>query len=1823
MASLSDRNYFPSLEECLSGEQVLLSWRQLCTALSDESGARQTSLTVTRFLSDDYVCSLFKEPSTAFAPPSEATNRDFQTKTAPVNVTSASIAAHVITKVKQDAEWLSKSAQVNLVAALRVVIVELQALPARYLLGPLSFQDAANLQEAAGLQSGRGTFFLSELGASVSLDSDEIMADFDKAENRRRRLFDTLLTERRAFMMAADYLCSLRSYKRLPIIVKAPIEQLVVLSSSQDSPASQISTHLNFVATCMQSIETGFRPLTEVPEQQDEMEVDWLRTLLTEVIHAISIIFQIVDSLRTEFPPSDAINQWFILMEKYSFFSTIQPVHPLISELIIPLTTLSTALSIALLKPTTSLIFLSEDNMLQSEELRDSAFLLKSEVLEQVHTAVINACYGDLDGAMPVIFTWSLVLHGINLAYQGIRERQDSMLQQKAREKFGYLSDGRSPAARRNSAGSIFSLEPSRFDSFLENPTSPKDLQGVEHLASTATAQGRVFDVMSNMAMALGPSAEGSMTPLLSSRIRSTLVEVLKICYPILGYQAETVGSFVSLLTPGKDYWDLESEIALETSQDAVAMVLHDDYLMQSYFEQAVDRYPYETLPFVNQCRALCTADMPPTDDKYDTVLSFLKNTPSLTFVLPEQFQGLDIGQGRDNANSFRLLEDLSLIQMPASWRRKDTDERAFQIPAGTYGRFITDTGRVVMMEYPHSTLALLGRQLEISLVKEGYRDEPSTLTPDELAEVICLLATIFRMHHLKRPKSGNCSSLVRSDDDLMHEVSRHMSDARDVVSIVCEMMEYYMQDDIAADEDSAVTILTSCIKFLDAMLDVQPSRIWSFLVRSELLSSDSRAGKLAKLTGNLDLVSERFNFLVSCLSFFSRLIDTAMSSAIQRRMGNKATSRQKQELNPWAGTAEKVLTRVSLSISQACVDIFESTSTWRFNSETYRLALLGKVVSVLNKMLLYSFGMGDCPASENLVSCLQPAASYIVDCFLSPATGTMRFQPILNSFISTLLSPYSTLYPTRASIIRDQLVSVLDFSTALLRTARYLERSPVMIQTYFFKCSTLLARLVAWSDLTQAHVMRLLQALVMSTASSDAEPPSLLGYLGPHVSKSFIQSLSSLGKPFSLPRESRAIWSFLSSVLRNRQQWMSNCLLTGKTPREAMKQKASQAGVSSRAIFSSALLKLKSLNTLDGVEALAVLDFVSSAQNYWPWTIFTLLRDASHIDALRQYVRDLKPWTQTIKLDAVGTSVNARIAAYVAEILAMQLYHLRHQRSSNPLAQSLESDLDYYLRDGVEVAAYNQSLHNNFAKNFSNKYCGCSLDKFKRTTLAPQELGTNYYYHMDYANDMLKFDYSWLGRKDNGFENEMKLANLNLSLVDAQIALFHAWEFLLVELSSCLPSSQPLLRQMLQVAQQCLNANQVQAGPEAIFHNLVESRANLALIVIQRLVKARLAVKDVNQLLDAVVSSIYAVDEPFSKDSIAHYRTLLKTLFVTLRAYHLSDQKQTPAAEAESPDSLSVNVTQTVLNVLDHVVGKGFRSLVSIIHDKDFQAWPEDLTLLTAILQACLSLSSIEQSQTQVLNIMTTHDIMHAALSLFSWSDQLTHEGDPVYGELSILFLLELSTLPMLAEQLACDGLVSSLMSANLVKYMLRSNLSPYGDTPFAQRCYAVWAKGFLPLMLNMLAALGAGLATEVTYVLNQFSHLLDASVDRFEAPGTNRTKSRSETQYLTLVAASEVHSLALLTRVLAAMRANNNRDIPPVEWDAASMLENVDFWLSGQKLLKERLLPLDAREVEWRSTRVAEGVEGVDNLLEKKVVCQLEAVRDILSDEMESLKD
>ncbi|KAJ0118320.1 hypothetical protein J7T55_009103 [Diaporthe amygdali] len=1824
MASPPNGVYFPSLDECLKGDKLVLSWKLVASALQDASTDRLTSPCLKDFLQDRYVTDLIRSPATAFTKPTPQSRADFETKTAAIHVTPTPNEKYDIKAIKEDSLWLSSSVGINEVAALRIVVIEFQNRPQSYLAGPFSAQDIINLHQAVGADGTQANTLLAFVNAADTADADTIWADFNTQAGRRRRLVDLYMSERRYLMAFVDGVLNLILNETLSEIneVKAELSAQVLMTifgqrllkdvrNDTRQLEKLVSTYLELVPECLTSPDSALRAsVKDVKVHPEELELVWTRTSLTETLHLLASIFRIID-LSSVFLSADIVSRWFRFVDAYGFLDQLQGSDDLTAEVIQPIKHLICIISMRILNLPRAIMFLDGEISLQVNE---DSYFTSGSTLKEIHESVVNAANASLLTSGPVIFSWALILQRMLRSHHERLELRDLQQNRQAQEGFERELEHveeRPGVGRRSSAGSVVSMETQSYDQFLSTSFASNslqwDLQEVENLAGAVTAGGQLYDFMTDMALSMGGAQNAAFRPSLGSRVRHVLLDFLKFSFPVTGYISEPVTTLLAVLSAGQGYWDIPEKKSLSLSDDVVAVALDDPLILQFYILQALQRYPYEFLPFTSLCKILstCLAE----DDRSGLILKSLLKTPTLTLPLPDPYWQFTADE--EELGKLELTQDFPLFAVSPNRKRLIADEEPFCIPAGTFGNLASDTGHIAQVQFEHSTIALLGKRLEANLAPDSYELALGPLQADELAETVSLLATAIRCENIKASaKSSSSSADVEAGLAILQEASRALPRTKDIVSVICDTLDYYVDGELANLEASRIRVMTTCLQFLDSILSICPGRVWSYMTRCDLLISDSRAGRLSRITGTLDLVDERFELLSTVVKFFSNLVANAMKGTIQKKIGSKASGRSVEKENPWLGTSDKAMVQVNLSIAHTAIDILENSLTWRFSSEIHRSILVGDLIPVLDNIVTYSLSVSASDKSNTLTAFLEPAAQHIVDGFLSSSSSSLRFQPLLSSMLVALGMPDSSLYPKRSEIISKRQVAVLDFATTLVRVANYLGKPTVAIEDQILKCSSLLARLCATDTSYKNSVLSLLGAMAERLGREDTEAPSLLGYLGPHISRSFLQTISQLDKPFERPAVSRKTWKFFSTIMRNGQHWMANCLLTGKTPREALGNEGKLSKLAPDSILRTALTRLRSIRTLSTSETLAILDLLTSAHNFWQWTVFASQEDNSCLAELRAYVRQLKSASVTAKVNPSQACDEARIAAYIAEALAMHLYHLRKTGREEEFAQELVNDVDYYLREGVTVSGYNSSLHANFAKNFSKQYPGFSLESFQRTLLIPRELGDEYYYALNLADKMLRFDPGWAGpRERNGFRHEMAAANLNLSLVDAQI--------------------------MMQVTEQCLVSNQGNQGPERIFQRITQSRANLAMVLVQRLTDASLVAKDIAELLEVIWTTLNGIDNPFTPDQIQYWRTMLRMLYVVLRGYRTSPaadgieaeggaQKTTRSRPAQRVREINtdgdriVEVLQCVLNILQRVVAQGFRSLVALIHDPVVAVLPEDLALLTAILQACLCLPGIDQVSGQVLNIMISEDVGQAATSLLSWADKLAVKGDPVYGELSILFLLQLSNVPVIAEHLASDGLLGQLTSANITTHIQRPNVSPFADNVGAQRCYDIWAKGILPLLLNVLSApgLGPNVATEVACVLNQFPNLLHSSVDRIEAPGMSRTTTRGSSQYVTLLGVSEINSLALLTQVLGKYRSEFNHEIPEVSWDSATALENVDYWLTSRKILRERLLPLGQREADWRTMKT--GIEEV-SVLEQKVVSLLETVKEVLGDDSE----
>ena len=425
----------------------------------------------------------------------------------------------------------------------------------------------------------------------------------------------------------------------------------------------------------------------------------------------------------------------------------------------------------------------------------------------------------------------------------------------------------------------------------------------------------------------------------------------------------------------------------------------------------------------------------------------------------------------------------------------------------------------------------------------------------------------------------------------------------------------------------------------------------------------------------------------------------------------------------------------------------------------------------------------------------------------------------------------------------------------------------------------------------------------------------------------------------------------------------------------------------------------------------------------------------------------------------------------------------------------------------------------------------------------------------------------------------------------------------------------------MAVAATDCLKANCDNSLPDTIFERLTLSRANLAFTLLQRLLEVKSTEPEVLALLVVTWDTlrIYNSDlgSALGGESADYYRVLLRILCLALQ-FHSTSSKPTDTDASPSNGAARMPVakstTPIALEILSTIVAQGFRSLTIALHDSSSSTQPSDFILLTAILRCILQIPDITRNPTHLLDAFADSQTARCASTLFSWADQLVTSGDPIFGDISILFLLEMSSVPSLAESLAVEGVLSHLLSTNLIRLLQSRAFGPF-DQPI--RMYGIWARGILPLLLNLLHAVGPPLGAEIAAALNTFPHQLERASSSFAS--TSRDKSSQA--HITLSMASEAATLSLIVTILQSFKEAGSSAgiessaIEDVKWDRVQVKEDVEELLQKRDYLLDMIVPANEREESWIRENSLDESSDSEHKLEQKVVEELETILGILN--------
>ena len=1860
--------FFPPLSSLLTGSSRLLSLQTVHDAFSLAPTLAACNETLEKFCYDASTFSLLSSCPDALSRPSAKSKADFEARTAPIQVSGSQNGEYDLEQMKKDALELSGQLGVEESFALRIVVLEWQSRAEEQLV-----RDGENANKGAELGASVRGKSLRPLNGSIN-GSVRPEIDFGDDSARRRRQLQIYVAERSSRLKLGADLLGYEASREKPAQAETWMDdlarQLVKERLKLDKDAS-IADHV--FERCMAALDEQLQvlddtgKLPDVARQSDEEMLMYAAATFNDIVTILRLLL-VVLYVRRDTATSSMVLAWFQRLESVNYFITLKPspAWPDTTELqclvsLISLTILDASAVVSQLRE----IYSQSTGGVRYPRLDAAKYIEDENCVRKLNIILYRACISNITIMSPAFFAWAAITRLIRDAAEEHSKIRERMLGDGSSDN---EMSGRRRSSRRDSREdmSLFEKLWSALQSVELEPEVRED--PFTWFATYATAD--VFDLVGQMSVSVSSTYIAKFDKSTQHIARTLLLQLLQAGLSITIYGGEILEAILAVLTPSHPTGNANVD---DTSSRLCNSFILDDLFRLEILDQALIRYPFELSPTLRLLTSLASAQTTVLD-----IIQLLDGLKSLTIMVPEHFNAYTLENEEENASEIRLEEDFALFvsRQALAWHgpshvsrktlttgsgeESDRGANVMSVPAGTLAKVLKESRPMVFkLEHAHSGLEYLGLLLSTRLPSSEMCVMPGqhSLDLSTAADIIALINAL--LNACLDGRLGEQESML-----VLGKMSDALPVEMDIVNVVTELFESELLAHLdQTSQEGSLDVLIACAELFATLVKVEPGRLWTAFGRSSLLGFNGGTNALAAVVGGTETAVGHFKFLSACTAIFTHLIDDAIGGLIKRRPTERSARRARfdspTDKNEY--TPERTMQRVLSAFTGVMLEAWESLGEWRFVDPAEKCNVARDICTGFSTLLRATYGLQDRTNlfdekyrrnehDRRLTSMLFPSADAILG-FFTPATAnatSMRSFSVALAGCAAMLATPSGI--SHCTALVSELESMADFLTRLLRTTREVDRTQNRacgVATQLLRATPDLVTIYTMQCCLRGPVASLLAEVTNSldSASEQANPPPLLGYLPPYSAKSFISVLAHLDRPLCDLRTERVIWNFLSAVMKGRQQWIALYLLTGSVPNERLGESSAPTITNGKSVLTFALAELSHIKDMPPERSSALLAFVSASQGASVWAANEVrnhtkfLNNIDWLDRLQHSDRLGNTREQVLRTH------ETRSANLICEILAQAVHSGVEIGDRTPL-KMLKGKLNFLSAHGHAVDAYNRSLHVNLSDNFRARFSGVAVETFRRSAANPaEEYGKDWAYDLEIMDQALAHENAWSrdvapGGRSSGFRDDASRANVNLSLLSAQMSLLKSWTALAATIAENVGSVDEPIQADLRKSLAIAVTNSLQANAAANIDvpgtdKVLVMRAEMGFVLLSKLASGT-PTEEIKAVLPVAYRALKASPADFDvatqQEDLHYYRLGLQVLYLATQPHVHAVPKSMAALEASGMKSnvkatdethisfLDPAVAGVLMDVVIKIVAPVWRALAGNLHTNIACALPADFALITALLQGVLDVPGIECVHTQMAEVVASMQLVRSALSLYSWADHLAEAmgGDPVYGELAVQFLQVLSTVKPVAEHIALEGTLPQLASANLSSYFRKPN----GKGPFDEprRMFTIWAEGVLSLCANLLSAVGPPVAAEVSTFLNGFPLQLERANTALE--NRNATKFNPHAGAVTLGLVQEAHSLCLISLVLqsdAARAAAEGIDAMSLGggtlpgYDHKKVVEDGAGLVRQKASLASRITPANGVEAAWASRMV----DGVDSVLSAKIIREVKGLAALSADD------
>ncbi|OBA20869.1 hypothetical protein METBIDRAFT_31535 [Metschnikowia bicuspidata var. bicuspidata NRRL YB-4993] len=990
----------------------------------------------------------------------------------------------------------------------------------------------------------------------------------------------------------------------------------------------------------------------------------------------------------------------------------------------------------------------------------------------------------------------------------------------------------------------------------------------------------------------------------------------------------------------------------------------------------------------------------------------------------------------------------------------------------------------------------------------------------------------------------------------VLEYMSTHTDDS-DIVDVLFRVFEQSMHN-------RNVVLLTKLLRLLSSLMPVIPARIWPYLSRSSLLSNKGKEGFLSILFGSIETVLGEYLFTSALVKFVFCLADNCLSVT--------------------KDYSEEAKSDIFTKFIEHIIQVFENYENCKFNDSFQKFELGVLILDVFSQTLNTVYSVSPhLKIDEKPTKVFAKASQKILDTFLTTTPSFARSSISIIDLIDSLSSPSDSFDAQDISgFLGDVWIhSVFSFARLLVNIRSSINALPSKLEESLFSRLPQLVTIYSEGGPLRKVILDLLTALTSGKWESE-KMPSILSHLGQDHSRILLHSLATdLESTFDEYNIKISIYDFLCSIMEANQQGLAVLFISGRDVfGEFSDAKDGKTGTKTISLLSVMKKNIQDVKSYPAAVTVHLLDAISLAFNSWT----TARNEDSDIVFVKELVSLLenfeKNHDEKTAPEMILSSYDCKVYSKITEIISLVLFTTKNEKCIELIRGLLSSSAFIEKLPGFfTISGYEVSLYENVKTRFNTVFENHQLTDFAVALKKRNRFGPGMVYDLLLLDSFFQESPEW-----SKIREEIIYLSANMQYYNAQISLCKSMGALMTTFCRRLPTSVPT--QYSKVVHKLLAIREPRDNySELLCSQQYYERIELAFLMLYTLNDTKDGRKE---LVSFSISIIEECSDLMNNPNVGYlssnkadfsYRSLLRIVYIAL-------------ANLKS-DFQAVNTrVQPILRLFEYVIAKGTTSIIIELQNDVYLARTnknhkpvnlgarlDDLKLILSVLKVFVELGISGSLQAEFAATLTRHNTVGSLLSLYSFSHLTLVANEPIFAQLSLMFIQQLMLVEAFAENIV-DSKIFTVIRESMISQLLRVGGVSVVN---ASQLHGTWTNGILPLVVLCLSqgkAVGESVLTlkafskQIEFSIESWSN--DSSALQISSAGTFETM---QLLYIFQILMSIATAQGLATRsandvdmtVLPGLDTQQKRN------DFVGFISNL---LKHPKFLKSRVFPSSQEE-------------------------------------------